>query len=127
MSSPAPLITRGMGAESRMVTQGFGGIVSQVIEAVTAVAQKAVIRGKGALEKIPEILYVVKATLVEINGEELVRPLTGTRRKIVIEDEKEPNINAQLKTEEVKRALKEILIRVKPLVSSRILDGKKRE
>lgn len=116
-----------MGAESRMVTQGFGGIVSQVIEAVTAVAQKAVIRGKGALEKIPEILYVVKATLVEINGEELVRPLTGTRRKIVVEDEKEPNINAQLKSEEVKRALKEILIRVKPLVSSRILDGKKRE
>lgn len=116
-----------MGAESRMVTQGYGGIVAQVVAAVTQVAQKAVIRGKGALEKIPEILYVVRASLISINGEELVRPLTGTRRKIVNPNEADPNINAQLKDEEVKRALKEILIRVKPLVNSRILDGKKRE
>ena len=116
-----------MGAESRMVTQGYGGIVQQVAAAVTAVAKQAVIRGKGALEQIPEILYIVKASLIAINGEELVRPLSGTRRKIIDSSEQEPTINAQLKSEEVKRALKEILIRVKPLVSSRILDGKKRE
>tara|TARA_Y100000592_G_C5399356_1_gene282295 strand:+ start:572 stop:955 length:384 start_codon:yes stop_codon:yes gene_type:complete len=127
MSLAAPLITRGMGAESRMVTQGYGGIVQQVAAAVTAVAKQAVIRGKGALEQIPEILYIVKASLIAINGEELVRPLSGTRRKIIDSSEQEPTINAQLKSEEVKRALKEILIRVKPLVSSRILDGKKRE
>ena len=127
MPSAAPLITRGMGAESRMVSQGFGGIVKQIADAVTAVAKRAVIRGKGALEKIPEILYVVKASLIEINGEELMNPLSGTRRKIVSANEQEPTIDAHLKPEEVKRALKEILIKVKPLVSSRILDGKKRE
>lgn len=127
MTTAAPLITRGMGAESRMVTQGYGGIVAAVVAAVAEVTKAAVIRGKSAVEQIPEILYIVKASLLEINNKELLYPLTGVSRKIVDNTEEEPKISAQLKTEDVKSALREILIKAVPVVRAKFLDGKKRE
>ena len=127
MSSPAPLITRGMGESSRMVTQGYGDIIDVAVAAVAEVVRGAVIRGKSAAKYIPEILYIVKAALVEVNSNELTYPITGVNRKIVKADEPEPTITADLKTEDVKSALREILIKAVPGVRTRIIDGKKRE
>ena len=124
----ANLVTRGMGNSSKMVTQGYGGsFVAAVAAAAAEVVQRAVIRGKEAAKYIPEILYIVKAALIEVNDEELTYPVTGVNRKIVKIDEPEPTIAAELKTEDVKRALREILIKAVPGVRTRILDGKKRE
>ena len=125
--SAAPLITRGMGSSSKMVSQGFGGIVEQVAAAVAEVVRGAVIKGKSAAKYIPEILYIVRAALIEVNNVELTYPITGVNRKIVELDESEPNITAELKTEDVKSALREILIKAVPGVRTRIIDGKKRE
>lgn len=125
--SAAPLVTRGMGSSSKMVSQGFGGIVEQVAAAVAEVVRGAVIRGKSAAKYIPEILYIVRAALIEVNDVELTYPITGANRKIVELDEPEPSITAELKTEDVKSTLKEILIKAVPGVRTRIIDGKKRE
>lgn len=124
----ANLVTRGMGDSSKMVTQGYGGsFVATAAAAVAEVVQRAVIKGKSAAKYIPEILYIVKAALVEVNDKELTYPITGVNRKIVKVDDPEPTIEAELKTEAVKSALKEILIKAAPGVRTRILDGKKNE
>jgi hypothetical protein len=123
----SPLVTRGMGTNSAIVTQGYGGIVSVAAAAVAEVVRQAVIKGKSAAKYIPEILYIVKAALVEVNDKELTYPITGINRKIVKVDDPEPTITAELKTEDVKSALREILIKVAPSVRTRILDGKKNE
>lgn len=124
----ANLVTRGMGNSSKMITQGYGGtFVATAAAAVAEVVQRAVIKGKTAAKYIPEILYIVKAALVEVNDKELTYPITGVNRKIVKVDDPEPTIEAELKTEAVKSALKEILIKAAPGVRTRILDGKKNE
>jgi hypothetical protein len=117
-----------MGNSSKMITQGYGGtFVATAAAAVAEVVQRAVIKGKTAAKYIPEILYIVKAALVEVNDKELTYPITGVNRKIVKVDDPEPTIEAELKTEAVKSALKEILIKAAPGVRTRILDGKKNE
>lgn len=123
----ANLVTRGMGTSSRMVTQGYGGTFVAAVAAVAEIVKKAVIRSRDATKHIPEILYIVKATLIDVNSKELDNPIAGTKRKIVDPSEKEVTISAELKTEDVKRALREILIKAVPSVRARFIDGKKRE
>ena len=86
MSLVAPIVTRGFGEGvhgGAIVTRGYGGgLFVQVLDFLR-------LAGRRAKEFVPEILYVVKASLEEVNKDVLVYPITNTLRKVVTPSKEE--------------------------------------
>ena len=86
MSLVAPIVTRGFGEGvhgGAIVTRGYGGgLIVQVLDFLR-------LAGRRAKEFVPEILYVVKASLEEVNKDILVYPITNTLRKVVTPSKEE--------------------------------------
>ena len=86
MSLVAPIVTRGFGEGvhgGAIVTRGCGGgLFVQVLDFLR-------LAGRRAKEFVPEILYVVKASLEEVNKDILVYPITNTLRKVVTPSKEE--------------------------------------
>ena len=86
MSLVAPIVTRGFGEGvhgGAIVTRGYGGgLFVQVLDFLR-------LAGRRAKEFVPEILYVVKASLEEVNKDILVYPITNTLRKVVTPSKEE--------------------------------------
>mgnify|MGYP001173418226 FL=1 len=86
MSLVAPIVTRGFGEGvhgGAIVTRGYGGgLFVQVLDFLR-------LAGRRAKEFVPEILYVVKASLEEVNKDILVYPITKTLRKAITPSKEE--------------------------------------
>ena len=86
MSLVAPIVTRGFGEGvhgGAIVTRGYGGgLFVQVLDFLR-------LAGRRAKEFVPEILYVVKASLEEVNKDILVYPIANTLRKVVTPSKEE--------------------------------------
>jgi hypothetical protein len=74
VGSPSPLITRGLGTNSAIVTQGFG-----IVTAITAVIRSVGKVSRKITEKIVDV-YAVTVMLVAINGNELIYPISSKSR-----------------------------------------------
>ena len=119
------IVTRGMGpsrgvaGRAGLVTQGYGGRFSQVVE----VAKKIIRGGTRAARRLPEIAYFVKACLVEVNAIELIYELCGIERKVVDPNLAEPTVRVRLKEgSAVNKPRSEILITAERKVKSRKKD-----
>ena len=86
MSLVAPIVTRGFGEGvhgGAILTRGYGGgLFVQVLDFLR-------LAGRRAKEFVPEILYVVKASLEEVNKDILVYPITKTLRKVITPSKEE--------------------------------------
>ena len=111
----APFVTRGLGKNPRMITSGFGRFLAKVIKVV----QTAAIRGSSALKRLPELYYVVKARLVEINSIEVVQNIFGIDKKVIDPNIQEPQIEADFKSNVAIKPQNDILITAKTTVRSR--------
>ncbi len=108
MSLVAPIVSRGFGEGvhgGAILTRGYGGgLFVQVLEFLR-------LAGRRAKEFIPEILYVVKASLEEVNKDIMVYPITNTLRRLIIPS-KEDEIKGKATLESIqgKRARNKIFI-----------------
>ncbi len=76
--TPAPIITKGMGARNRLITQGFS-------TALVIVVSQKVRRRKGKPKKEYNEYYdeyKISAFLVEFNGKEIVQPIISNVSKL---------------------------------------------
>ena len=73
----SPLITRGMGANPRLLTRGMSPAITTTI----AVVRKTV---KGAKRVFQDIYdqYKITVCLLEVNGKELTKPIINTIEKL---------------------------------------------
>ena len=109
----------GVAGRAGLVTQGYGGPFSQVVE----VAKKIIRGGTRAARRLPEIAYFVKACLVEVNAIELIYELCGIERKVVDPNLAEPTVRVRLKEgSAVNKPRSEILITAERKVKSRKKD-----
>jgi len=70
---PSPIITRGMGANPQLITQGFSGAVTTTI----AVVRRAIRAGRRTYQDVYDH-YKITACLLEVNGKELIKPIINT-------------------------------------------------
>jgi hypothetical protein len=79
--TPSPLITRGMGSNPALVTQGFKVITALVIK----VAERVAIIGGRSAKELKRIYdtYTVRAGLATVNGIEKLYPVTKSIRGLV--------------------------------------------
>jgi len=81
MSIVAPIITLGFGEDvhgGAIITQGYGSGL------FTAVAEFLQLVGRSSKQHIPELLYVVKASLEAVNKDILVDPIVNTVKKLIV-------------------------------------------
>ena len=84
----APLITRGMGANPRLLTRGMGGAVTTTIAVI-----RSTIKGSRRVYQDIYDQYKITACLLEVNGKELVKPIVNTIEKFY--DNKEIDVQAK--------------------------------
>lgn len=73
---PQKLITKGFGENSHlsgMVTQGYGGILQQVVDVISNLSRRVIVGGKSAATRIKKYAndIVVRVTLLSINDRHL--------------------------------------------------------
>ena len=119
-SSPSPIITRGFGSSQRIVTQGYGPQVFTLIKTFLN-------KGSSAIKRLPDVLFVVKACLIEVNDIEVLADICGIDRRSVDMNQADPAIRATLVTERENifntKEPEEISISVEPHVRVRKKDG----
>lgn len=106
MPTPVPLVTRGFGPVSRVVTTGYGPFIKKIIEAVKVYGSK----GVDAIRRLPNILYTVRAYFTGVNDTELLPEIMGDARKVVDPNVDEPRISADLSHNQASKSTKEIFI-----------------
>ena len=107
-----------MGSNPTLVTRGLAETVVVVVVAAVAEAVRKV--GRSGREFIPEIVYAVRAALLEVNKSELSKPISGVDRRVVRPyEEKGVSGEAEILSASVSRKLQEILIRAKAIVTKR--------
>jgi len=74
---PAPLITRGMGVNPRLLTSGLSPAITKTI----AVVRRAVKGGRRVYQDLYD-KYKITACLLEVNGKELIRPIINTIERL---------------------------------------------
>lgn len=120
--SPSPIITRGFGTSQRVVAQGYGGPFVLV-----DLVQRGLRKGSAALRKLPDVLFIVKACLLEVNDIEVLADICGIDRRTVNMNQSDPAIRATLVTERENifntKDPEEISISVEPHVRVRKKDG----
>lgn len=101
-----------MGSNPTLVTRGLAESIAVVVAAAVVAAARKV--GRSGREFIPEIVYAVRAALLEVNRVELSSPITGVdRRTVKPNEEAEISGQAEIVSSNVSRKLQEILIRAK--------------
>lgn len=119
------IVTRGMGpsrgsaGRAGLVTQGYGGIIGAIVGAVSAVIRG----GTRALRRLPELIYLVRARLVDVNDREPPRPLTGADHALVDPNEPTVRVNADLEATAINSSRQGILIAASRLSSTRKKGG----
>lgn len=116
MPTPVPLVTRGFGPVSRVVTTGYGPFIRKVLEAIKVYGGK----GADAIRRLPEILWTVYARLASVNSRELLSGVEGVDRVVVDPNLPDPQIQADLESSGINRRPSDIVI-----VAERIQRGKK--
>lgn len=71
----APLITRGFGRNSKLVTQGYGGILHAVLEFTRKINRVGRAGKQRVIEEIEQITMFVK--LVRVNGMKALSDIKG--------------------------------------------------
>ncbi len=92
MSGQQTLITRGLGAEQRLIGQGFAGAVSAAVAAVTEEARRRRRRGRRAIEDFEE--YFIKATLTRVNGKNFAHTKPAEAKKFQAINEGDVSVSA---------------------------------
>jgi hypothetical protein len=101
-----------MGNNPTLVTRGLAETIAVVVVAAVVAAARKV--GRSGREFIPEIVYAVRAALLEVNKVELTKPIPGvSRRTVKPNEEHEISAQAEIVSSTVSRKLQEILIRAK--------------
>ncbi len=79
----SPIVTRGFGADTRIITRGFG---PAFLPAVAAAARRLMGGTKRKVEKYHHDIteFTVTAIILAVNGIEVVQPKTGTARGEII-------------------------------------------
>lgn len=113
---PVPLVTRGFGPVSRVVTTGYGPFIRRVLEAVKVYGGTAI----KVAQRLPEILWSVYARLASVNNRELLSGAEGTDRMVVDPNLADPRIAADLESAGINRRPSGIVI-----VAERVQHGKK--
>ena len=114
--TPVPLVTRGFGPVSRVVTAGYGPFIRRVLEAVKVYGGTAI----KVAQRLPEILWSVYARLASVNNRELLSGAEGTDRMVVDPNLADPRIAADLESAGINRRPSGIVI-----VAERVQHGKK--
>ena len=115
MAITSPIVTRGFGPNidgGMIVTMGFGGFIAAVKEVAEDIIRAA---GKAARRIIPDVLYSIKASLIEVNGEELSYPIVGSVSKLARVDESPLKGVITFVSSSVRQVSKPILIEARPL------------
>lgn len=103
---PVPLVARGFGPVSRVVTTGYGPFIRRVLEAIKVYGGK----GADAIRRLPEILWTVYARLALVNNRELVSGAEGVDRIVVDPNLAEPRVEADLESSGINRRPSGIVI-----------------
>jgi len=93
----SPIITKGFGATQRIVTMGYGGVLSAAVQVARGLVKHGRRRKEEILEEYEKFKISVK--LLEVNGKELLKPIINTvTRTIKIEDKE---IKVDVKPEQI--------------------------
>lgn len=65
------IVTRGFGSDSTIVTRGFGGVIAAAKEVAKDIIRKTGSAAKDAQESLQRAYVVVRASLKEVNGEQI--------------------------------------------------------
>ena len=114
--TPVPLVARGFGPVSRVVTTGYGPFIRRVLEAVKVYGGTAI----KVVQRLPQILWSVYARLASVNERELLSGVEGTDRIVVDPNLSDPRIIADLESAGINRRPSGIVI-----VAERVQHGKK--
>ena len=107
------IVTRGMGANSRLITRGYGfGIEALVKDVVKAVKGSA----REAREQVERTLVVIRAALIEVNDKE-IDTVKGSVKGII--EPVKSVVTAKVIFSGVYKSLKEIFIRALSVSSKR--------
>lgn len=114
--SVSPIVTQGFGPDidgGFIVTMGYGSFIDAAKEAVSDIVRTV---GKAAKKVIPDVLYSVRASLIEVNGDELVYPIVGSVSRLA--DSSEPGIVGTITfvSSSLRQVSESILIDAKPLL-----------
>jgi hypothetical protein len=79
----SPIVTRGFGADTRIITRGFGGVF---IPAAVTAASRLMGGTKRKAEKYHRDIteFTVTAIILAVNGIEVIQPKTGTARGEIV-------------------------------------------
>lgn len=113
---PVPLVSRGFGPVSRVVTTGYGPFIRRVLDAIKVYGGK----GAAAIRRLPEILWTVYARLAAVNDRELLSGVEGVDRRVVDPNLAEPQVEADLESAGINRRPSGIVI-----VAERVQRAKK--
>lgn len=92
MSGQQTLVTRGLGAEQRLIGQGFAGAVSAAVAAVTEEARRRRRRGRSAIDDFEE--YFIQATLIRVNGKSIDSSAPKVAKKFQVINESDVTVKA---------------------------------
>ena len=92
MSGQQTLVTRGFGAEQRLIGQGFAGAVSAAVAAVTEEARRRRRRGRSAIDDFEE--YFIRATLTRVNGKSFTHAKSTEAKKFQAINEGDVSVSA---------------------------------
>ena len=109
-----PVIPRGFGPDQKIVTLGFCGDVPEPPAPIVP----DIIGGGGAKigRRQPQsVLYSVKACLVEINEKMVQQEICGIRKKTVSPNERDPMVRVRLKNNSISKGRSGIFIKAKLL------------
>ena len=82
----SPIVTRGYGPRSRIITRGYGAVF---IPAVAAAAHQIVGGAKRKLKEYHEDVtrFTVKAMFLSVNSKSLIDPIAGTSEHEIIKND----------------------------------------
>jgi hypothetical protein len=119
MKIAVPLVTRGFGKNQRVVTTGYGPLIRRVLEAVKVIGGTAA----KVIQRLPEMLYTVRAYFTRINSTDILPEITGAARKVVDPNIPTPEVSADLTNAQISQSRSEILIAASRSVRTKIKNG----